>query len=58
MELKSCPFCGCMPIVKSFDMYGGKWFYVMCPACRAEINEPVPTEKEATQVWNRREKHI
>lgn len=58
MELKSCPFCGCIPIVKSFDMYGEKWFYVMCPACRAEINEPVSSKKEAAQAWNRREKHV
>lgn len=56
-ELRRCPFCGNSATLKSFNVFGAKWekcFYVRCEKCRAEINNPVPYEKEAAEAWNRR----
>lgn len=54
MELRSCPFCGCSAVIKHLDVFGGKWFYVKCQWCYAEINNLVPSEKEAIEAWNKR----
>lgn len=41
-------------MIKHLDVFGGKWFYVKCQWCYAEINNLVPSEKEAVEAWNRR----
>ena len=54
LKLKPCPFCGNAAILKSFDVFNTKWFYIKCSKCNAEINDPAPSEKMAANKWNRR----
>lgn len=55
-ELKPCPFCGSKPIMehKILKPFYDFW-YVKCDTCSVEISNPSMTEKEAIEVWNRRQ---
>ena len=55
-QLKPCPFCGGKAELDGFDydFYGGICYWAKCTNCRAEINHPTPSKKEAIEEWNRR----
>ena len=55
-DLKRCPFCGAEPRMKHmrFDAFSIEFWWVKCENCRAEINQPRHSEKEAADDWNRR----
>ena len=53
-KLLPCPFCGNPAKLESFRIFTATCFYVKCRCCDAEINRPVPSEKEAVEDWNRR----
>lgn len=56
IELRPCPFCGSVAVIlKTFVVGENEWFYATCCACKAEINNPMPTAEEAAKRWNRRE---
>ena len=67
MELKSCPFCGGIPALESWNMSpyekmniensDGNWYAVFCTACCAESWSCV-NAADAENLWNTRVKEF
>lgn len=53
MDIKHCPFCGCMHPRIEVEGVCDFYFYVRCPICGARTRSEY-TEEEAKQNWNRR----
>jgi len=49
----SCPFCGGPPRLYSALFFG---WYVQCGTCGAKAGRIQNTEREAVEIWNRRDK--